>query len=178
MRAPGFSGSSHPLTGVSVTSTTPSSVSTSIAAVVSWGSCTEWLTEREASTALPCTWTEVTEPDVDTGHHDVGPLGDARCVGEARVDRVARREQAAVEEEDGADAAGHDDDRDQAEHLGVPLGEGLHGDAPRPWRPTACRRRRPADGLEVLAQARRRQRRGARGRPTGTRVSGSASRVS
>ncbi len=62
MRAPALSGSAQPLTGVSVTSTTPSSVSTSTAAVVSCGSWTELLTESCASTALPCTSTEVTEP--------------------------------------------------------------------------------------------------------------------
>ncbi len=33
-----------------------------MAAFVSWGSCTEWLTERVVSTALPWTLTPVTEP--------------------------------------------------------------------------------------------------------------------
>ncbi len=62
MKAPGLSGSSHPLTGVNVTSTTPSSVSTSMAAVVTCGNWTELFTDSWASTPLPCTSTEVTVP--------------------------------------------------------------------------------------------------------------------
>ena len=60
--APDLRGSAQPLTGLSVTSTTPRSVSTSTAAVVSCGSCTELFTESVASTELPCTWTAVTDP--------------------------------------------------------------------------------------------------------------------
>ena len=62
MSARGFRGSPHPLTGFNVTSTTPRSVSTSTAAVVLCGSTTERFTESWASTALPCTCTELTVP--------------------------------------------------------------------------------------------------------------------
>ena len=58
----GFRGSSQPLTGFKVTSTTPRRVSTSTAAVVACGNTTERLTDSWASTALPCTCTELTVP--------------------------------------------------------------------------------------------------------------------
>ena len=72
--ASGLRGSAHPLTGFSVTSTTPSSVSTSMAAVVSCGSTTERLTESWASTAFPCTATEVTVPTLTPATSTSVPL--------------------------------------------------------------------------------------------------------
>ncbi len=72
--APGLSGWSHPLTGLSVTSTTPSSVSTSTAAVVTCGSCTPLFTDSAASTALPFTLTDVTDPTLTPATITVVPF--------------------------------------------------------------------------------------------------------
>ena len=52
-----------------------------MAAVVSWGSTTERFTESVASTALPCTWTDVTEPTLTPASMTSVPLAMPAALG-------------------------------------------------------------------------------------------------
>ena len=75
-----------------------------MAAVVVCGSTTDRFTESWASTALPWTCTELTDPTLTPASITSVPLAMPAALANARLNGVARAEEASIEKEDAQDA--------------------------------------------------------------------------